>query len=273
MFEEIVKVFKQSNRVVPVFIDKHLSDNWQDSKWIYDTAREMKIPLMAGSSIPVTWRRPPADVNAKQKLKEIVGISYHTLDCYGFHGLEMVQCLAEKRLGGETGIASIQCLTNQAVWEASGKVYDPALLQAALSRLTNPIQDLQTLKEKVKEPVLFVMDYQDGLRVNLFTLNYAVGQWAAAWKYENGEADSTLFWTHDDGAFMHFAAQMKGIEQMILTGVPQWPAERTLLTSGALSAALVSKKDDGKPVKTSELILRYESKWQWQQPPEPAGKP
>src|SRR5262245_17218756 len=50
-WEETLKVFRASGRVVPVFIDKHLADNWQDAKFIYDSAQEMKIPLMAGSSI------------------------------------------------------------------------------------------------------------------------------------------------------------------------------------------------------------------------------
>src|SRR5207245_523217 len=43
-FEETVKVFEQSGRVVPVFSDKHLSYNWPDAKWMYDTAKRLKIP-------------------------------------------------------------------------------------------------------------------------------------------------------------------------------------------------------------------------------------
>src|SRR3989441_7643650 len=52
-WEETLKVFRASGRVVPVFIDKHLADNWQDAKFIYDSAQDLKIPLMAGSSLPV----------------------------------------------------------------------------------------------------------------------------------------------------------------------------------------------------------------------------
>src|SRR5204863_9879363 len=76
-WEEILKVFRASGRVAPVFIDKHLADNWQDAKFIYDSARELKIPLMAGSSLPVTWRRPAVDVERGARLREIVGITYH----------------------------------------------------------------------------------------------------------------------------------------------------------------------------------------------------
>src|SRR5678816_3645575 len=42
-WEETLKVFRASGRVVPVFIDKHLSDNWTDAKFIYDSAQELKI--------------------------------------------------------------------------------------------------------------------------------------------------------------------------------------------------------------------------------------
>ena len=57
-WDETIEVFRRSGKVVPVFIDKHLSDNWKDARQIYDTARELKIPLMAGSSVPGTWRHP-----------------------------------------------------------------------------------------------------------------------------------------------------------------------------------------------------------------------
>src|SRR6185503_4748980 len=79
-WEEVLKVFRASNRVVPVFIDKHLADNWTDAKFIYDTARELKIPLMAGSSLPGTWRRPPADVKRGARIRELVAITFHTTD-------------------------------------------------------------------------------------------------------------------------------------------------------------------------------------------------
>ncbi len=139
LFEPIAKVFEASSKVVPLFIDKHLADNWDDAKTIYDTCQRLKVPLMAGSSLPVLWRYPAIDVKRGARLKEVVAVSYHTLDAYGFHALEMVQSLVERRAGGETGVKSVQCLVGEAVWEAGGrKVYDPDLLTAALARLKAP---------------------------------------------------------------------------------------------------------------------------------------
>lgn len=271
LFEEVVKVLKESDRPVPVFIDKHLADTWQDSKWIYDTATELRIPMMAGSSLPVVWRRPAVDVKRGARVKEIVGISYHTLDGYGFHGMEMVQTLAERRKGGETGISSVKCLVDDTVWAAAGKIYDPELLDAAVSRITKKLPEGKTLQDFVPHPVLFVMDYADGLRVNLFTLNGWVNQWAAAWRYhDSNRVESTLFWTHGRHSYMHFANQMKGIEKMMLTGKPAWPVERTLMTSGALDALLISKKEGGKRIDTPYLVFSYKTGWRWDQPPEPA---
>ena len=274
MFAEIVKVFQASGRVVPVFIDKHLADTWDDSKWIYDTAKEMKIPLMAGSSLPVSWRRPAVDVRKDAPLKEIVGVSYHTLTGYGFHGLEMTQTLAERRKGGETGVKSVQCLTGKAVWDAEGKLYDKELLDAAMARTGKKLPEGKTLRDVVAEPTLFVIDYYDGLRVNVFTLNFFVTQWSAAWRYaDDNKVESTLFALQEEPPFNHFAAQMKGVEEMILTGKPTWPVERTLLTSGILDAALISKKDGGKKIDTPYLKLSYTCDWPWRQPVDPASQP
>src|SRR5262249_42035970 len=134
-FDETIKVFRQSGRVVPVFSDKHLSATWEDAKWMYDTALELKIPFMAGSSVPLIWRKPPMDVAKGANLSEMVAVSYHTLDAYGFHAMEMVQCLAERRGKGETGIAAVQCLEGPAVWKAGEQGrFDRRLLDAALER-------------------------------------------------------------------------------------------------------------------------------------------
>lgn len=271
LFDEVVKVFRTSKRSVPVFIDKHLADNWQDAKMIYDTARELKFPLMAGSSLPATWRHPPVDVRRDAKLKQIVAVSYHTLDAYGFHAVEMVQALAERRTGGETGIKAVECLVDRAVWEAGERgIFDIKLLDAAMARLTN--QKLFTgrkLSDIVPHPVLFVIGYADGLRANILTLNGAVEEWAAAWRYDDDSVDSTLCAVQELRPFMHFAILVQGIDVMLQTGKAAWPVERTLLTSGALDALLISKKESGHRLETPYLMFPYQCSWNWKQPPPP----
>ena len=271
LFAEIAAVFEKTGRSVPVFVDKHLADNWDDAKWIYDTARRLNVPLMAGSSVPGLWRYPPLDVRRDARLREIVAVSYHTLDAYGFHALEFVQALAERRRGGETGVRSVQCLTGDAVWEAGRTgVYDADLLGAALARLKRPVPADRSLEDLVPEPVLFTIDYRDGLRVNILTLNGAVGEWSAAWRYADpAETESALFWTQEARPFDHFSYLVQGIETMLHTGRPAWPVERTLLTSGTLDALLISKKRGGERLQTPWLDVAYQSQWNWSQPPEP----
>ncbi len=273
MFDAIVNVFTASGTVVPVFVDKHLAHNWEDAWYIYRTARAMKIPLMAGSTMPVAYRIPAVDVKRNARLKEIVGISYHTLDAYGFHGLEVIQALAERRKGGETGIVSVQALQGQAVWDAAGTAYDPALLAQALQRNVPPMT-IEEVQKKEKTPVLVMITYRDGLRATMFGLNYTVLHWAAAWRYADGRRESTLFWLHEHYPFATFTAQMQGIEQMYLTGKPSWPAERTLLSSGILHAGLLSLHEGGRLVQTPYMAkIKYKTAWSWTQPTDPlAGK-
>ena len=277
MFRQVVDTFKKTGRTVPVFLDKHLADNWQDAKWIYDTAKAEKIPLMAGSSLPVLWRYPPTDVERGAKLKQIVAVSYHRLDTYGFHALEMVQSLIERRAGGETGVKSVRCIVGEAVWEAERQgIYDRRLLDAALSRLRRrPLPAGKDIRQLVPEPVLFVIDFNDGLRANILTLNQAIIEWAAAWQYSGtNRVDSTLFWTQELRPFQHFSYLLMDIERMIHTRTSTWPIERTLLTSGTLDALLISKRDGGKALKTPWLNIAYQTDWNWRQPPPPPpGRP
>ena len=152
-WDETAEVFRKTGKVVPVFIDKHLSDNWEDAKHIYDDARALKVPLMAGSSVSGTWRHPPADVERGAKLTEIVGITYGSTDAYGFHGLEAVQSLAEQRRGGETGVRAVQCLSGEDVWKAlDGREVDPVLFRAALARAPGYENGRQIDRKAVKSP-------------------------------------------------------------------------------------------------------------------------
>ncbi|MCH7989553.1 MAG: hypothetical protein IID46_10465 [Planctomycetes bacterium] len=271
LFAEIVTVFENSKRVVPVFSDKHLADNWNDALWIYETSQKMRIPLMAGSSLPPYRRLPPVDVRRNAELEEIVAVGYGGVESYGFHALEMLQCLAERREGGETGVNSVTCLTGDAVWKAQQDgLFDSVLLNAALEhkRQTNP---KRSLRERVKNPALFSIRYNDGLRASVLMLTGATSDFSVAWKYKNGSGgqhkiESTLFAIENDRPFMHFADLLLGIEKMMHTRKPAWPVERTLLTTGILNAAMISQKQSGKRIETPYLKIRYRSDWNWKHP-------
>ena len=73
---------------------------------------------MAGSSLPVTWRLPAVDVPHGAPVSEVVCVGYGGLDSYDFHGLETLQCMAERRKGGETGVVAVRRCGAQPVWKA-----------------------------------------------------------------------------------------------------------------------------------------------------------
>lgn len=271
MFAEVAKVCEASGRGVPVFIDKHLADNWTDAKWIYDEAQRLKMPLMAGSSLPGLWRYPPVDTDRQKPLKEIVALSYHRLDTYGFHALEMVQCLAERRPGGETGVKRVRTLKDDAVWKAIDEgLIDRSLLDRCIATYKDrPVPKDKKLPELVKHPRLFVIEYNDGLKASVLTLEQVYLDFTVAWRDGDDQLNSTVFWTQESRPFQHFAFLVKGVETMFHTGKPAWPVERTLLTTGMLDSLLVSHRDGGKIVETPHLAIKYQCEWNWQQPPPP----
>ncbi len=54
LMEQIANVFRKTGRSVPVFNDKHLSFTFERATKMLSFARELKFPMMAGSSLPVT---------------------------------------------------------------------------------------------------------------------------------------------------------------------------------------------------------------------------
>ena len=104
--EETIHAFQKTGSTAPVFNDKHLGFAWRDAKWMYDQSRHMNFPLMAGSSLPTTWRRPELEIPLDTELEEAVAIGYGGMEAYGFHALETLQCMVERRRGGESGVRS-----------------------------------------------------------------------------------------------------------------------------------------------------------------------
>lgn len=262
-FRQIVATFEKYGRAVPVFNDKHLSWKWEWAREMVDTSRRMRFPLLAGSSLPVTWRMPAADLSLGAEVTEIVGVAYGRLDIYDFHALEMVQCVAERRKGGETGVRAVQVIRGNAVWDAlAAKAWDPRLFEACLSRSQTLAQPAtfshryptrDQMKEWVKDPVAYRVEYADGLRATVLMMNGLVEDFTLAAKVA-GQSDplSMLFYLPPNPNVVYSAALMSKAEEMFVTGVAPYPVERTLLTSGLVAAGLRSLAD-GKRLETPHL--------------------
>ena len=268
-FKQIVAAFGKYGRSVPVFNDKHLSWKWEWAKEMVDTARRMSFPLLAGSSLPLTWRMPAVDLPLGTEVEEVVGVAYGPLDIYDFHALEMVQCVAERRKGGETGVKAVHVVRGDAVWDAmAAKAWDARLFEACLSRshtLAQPptfshrYPTPEQMRAWVKDPVAYRVEYADGLRATVLMLNGLVQDFTLAARLK-GEADplSTLFYLPPNPNVVYSAALMSKAEEMFLTGKSPYPVERTLLTSGLVAAGLRSLKE-GKRLETPHLAaVKYQ---------------
>src|SRR5579885_3920841 len=61
-FRHCVEVFEKDGRAVPLYNDKHLSYSFEKAKWMVDQSKRLKFPMLAGSSLPVTWRLPQLEL-------------------------------------------------------------------------------------------------------------------------------------------------------------------------------------------------------------------
>ncbi|HXJ38374.1 MAG TPA: twin-arginine translocation signal domain-containing protein, partial [Bryobacteraceae bacterium] len=139
-FEQCTKVFEQDGRVVPVYNDKHLSYSWEKARKMVDTAHRMKFPLLAGSSLPVTWRLPDLELPLGCEIDEALMVGCGGSDPMDYHALEAMQCMVERRKGGEVGVKQVQLIEGDAVWKAGDEGrWSKELLTSALSRSDSPM--------------------------------------------------------------------------------------------------------------------------------------
>jgi hypothetical protein len=255
-FEETVKVFRDSGRAVPVFNDKHLSYSWADAKWMFDQSRQLGFPLMAGSSVPVTYRHPDVRPKPDTPFERALAVGYSHFEVYGFHTLEALQVMTERRAGGETGVKAVQCLEGQAAWEAarSGR-WDRGLLEAALA--TVPRKKAGAIEENDATALVYLIDYRDGLQAAAYLSPRHVQEFAFAGRVK-GQAEPLACWYElPKPQRDHFSFLVQHAGRMFVTGRASYPIERTLLTTGMLAFLIDSKSDDHRRIETPELSICY----------------
>jgi hypothetical protein len=274
LFDEVVHAFRVLGRRVPVFSDKHLSYDWLFERWMYDLARHEGIPLMAGSSLPVAWRIPGRTLPIGAELGGALALGYGDLDAYGFHTLEMLQCMVERRAGGETGVASVRCVSGPAVWEGAEAGLWPRDLLDALEPARRAANPKAGEVGPLPGDTLFLIRYVDGLEATAAMLNSAGSCFGfAARRRGTAEPEATVFDLQDGHPFGHFGYLLRAVEHMFQAGRPAYPVERTLLTTGLLAALLQSRSEGGTTLLTPHLAEIHYQPVDWPFAPGPTGNP
>jgi hypothetical protein len=190
-----------------------------------------------------------------------------------FHALEAMQCMLERRKGGERGVKSVQLIEGDAVWQAGEQGrWSKDLLRSALSRSDNlkgltetdgRTQDMVgtgVLPTLVKDPWAYFIEYRDGLKATLLMLTDAVGDFNFAVKLKGqAEIQATQFFLSPDPNVTYSACLASKIERMIETGVAPYAVERTLLVSGILESCLDSRVKGHALVETPHLAVAYQA--------------
>ena len=273
-FQQCVDVFEKDGRVVPVYNDKHLSYSFEKAQKMVAASKRMKFPMLAGSSLPVTWRLPDMELPIGCEIQDALMVGEGGSDPMDYHALEAMQCMIERRKGGETGVKSVQMLQGDAVWKAGDEGrWSKELLVSALSRSDTPqgytLQDARTqdmvangqIKELVKNPAAYFIEHRDGLKTTLLMLDGAIKDFNFAARVKGmPKPQSTQFLLTPVPNVTYSACLVSKIEQMFATGVAPYPVERTLIVSGMLESCLTSKVQDHKRLETPHLgVVKYQA--------------
>lgn len=273
-FKEIVKIFEESGRSVPVFNDKHLSTRWSECVEMVEDSRRLGFAFLAGSSLPVTWRLPALELPVNANLKESVCVAYGGVDSYDFHALETAQCMSERRRGGEVGIRQVHALQGEKLWsvlEQDDYRRTRDLIVAALNRShnlpvdggfpTDPVT-FEWARKALPNTTGYLIEHLDGFRTSIYMADIRDFNYAG-YRADTDEIVSCQMYlpmpTHGSTTADFFNPLTRHIENTVITGKTPYPIERTLLTSGMVIGGVESLHQGQTPFATPEMAVRYQA--------------
>ena len=270
-FEQCAKVFEQDGRAVPVYNDKHLSYSFEKAHAMVEMSRRLRFPMLAGSSLPVTWRLPDVELPLNCEIADALMVGCGGSDPMDFHALEAMQCMLERRRGGESGVKSVQLIEGDTVWKAGEEGrWSKELLSSALSRSDSPLgltvtdgrtQDLVysgEIRRITPHPAAYFIEYRDGLKATLLMVEGAVKDYMFSARLKGArDTVSTQFFLSPVPNVTYSACLVNKIEEMFATGAAPYPVQRTLLVSGILESCLTSKVQGHEKLETPHLDVRY----------------
>jgi hypothetical protein len=261
MYNQVIRIFEQSKRSVPVFNDKHFSYNWDDAKWMFDKSRELGFPLTGGSLLPVYYRKPEIELEIDTPIKHSIVVGAAPDEGAIFHCIELLHAFVERRKGGETGVKSIQSIRGPESWKwVERNSWAANLLEAVAKRLElKP----ETYRANPRTNIC-VIEYNDGTKAAI--IGVPLSGWTYAGEIEGKEEPTIVSLLGFPGPFDQYHAsnaQPHWIVEMMLSKKEPFHAERLLLTTGITNLYMESNWEGskyaavGRRIETPFLNMTY----------------
>lgn len=261
IYEKVIRVFEQSKRSVPIFNDKHLSYNWDESKWMFDKSRELNFPLTGGSSIPIYYRTPEIEIPTDTPIKHSIVLGGTADEGAIFHAIDVLQAFVEKRKGGETGVKSVQSIRGPETWKwVAANPWAAKLVDSVAKKFEFKSGHFQ----EAENTNMCLIEYNDGTKAAV------IGARGAGWTYAGeiaGKNEPTIIsmlgWAGPFDQYHASNAQPHWITEMMLSKKEPFNAERLLLSSGITNHYMESNWENGRysPVgrklETPVLNMKY----------------
>lgn len=242
-YSQVMRVFEQSKRSVPVFNDKHLSYNWDEAKWMFNKSRELNFPLSGGSGVPTYFRSPEIEFDNNTPIKASVLVGSAPDEGALFHCIDTLQAFVERRKGGETGVKTVQYIKGPDAWKWTERnPWAGNLLESIRKKL-----DLKPgYYQELPRMNVSIIEYNDGTKAAVYS--DPIPNWHYAAEIEGKNEPTIVSMVGFPGPFSQyhaFNAQPHWITEMMVTKKEPFNAERLLLSTGILSNMLDSSWENG----------------------------
>jgi hypothetical protein len=207
-------------------------------------------------------------------IREALCVCYGGVDSYDFHGLETIQCMVERRRGGEVGVRWLEAYRGEKFWAAMKEgVWSRELMTAALCRshtltparpgFNDILPTADQRRELTKDPVAYTYEHSDGLRCTMLLMHGLLRDFNFAARLDGSPRifSTQMYLPMPDGRTTlasFFSPLVFQMERMFLTGKPPYPVERTLLTTGLTAGGVESLYRKQARVETPHLRIEYQ---------------